>query len=377
MIRRPGVVVGLTILASIVAIGIAPGRQVAAAVLPPRLAADAFWRLVADLSEPGGYFRSDVFLSNEETFQNVIPELKKTLPTGGVYLGVGPEQNFTYIAALQPRLAFIIDIRRQNMLEHLLYKSLFERSTDRADFLSHLFSRKRPPGLNATSTVDALFAAYSGVAPSKELFHENVDAARQWLVKRHGFGLSNTDLRTIEYVYNAFFDGGPAIEYSFVPGSQRGYGFFPSYAELMTTSDARGDHSSYLATEASYRSVKQLHENNLIVPVVGDFSGGKAVRAVGQYMKDHHVVVTAFYTSNVEQYLFQDPDAWKRFLANVATLPIDDRSTIIRALARGYAYPPSPSGVRGRTRLYAIADLVKAFHGGRIASYADVIVKSK
>src|SRR5213594_242144 len=136
MIRRPGVVVGLTILGCIVAIGIAPARQVAATALPPRLADDAFWRLVADLSEPGGYFRSDVFLSNEETFQNVIPELKKTLPTGGVYLGVGPEQNFTYIAALQPRLAFIIDIRRQNMLEHLLYKSLFERSADRADFLS-------------------------------------------------------------------------------------------------------------------------------------------------------------------------------------------------------------------------------------------------
>ena len=78
----------------------------------------------------GGSFQSENFLSNENAFQTVIPELKATLPAGGVYLGVGPEQNFTYIVALRPRLAFIIDIRRGNLIEHLLYKAFVEMSVD-------------------------------------------------------------------------------------------------------------------------------------------------------------------------------------------------------------------------------------------------------
>src|SRR5215471_11667363 len=96
--------------------------------LPARLADEEFWNIVSDFSEPGGYFRSDNFLSNETGYQNVIPGLLKSLAPGGVYMGVGPEQNFTYIAALEPKIAFIIDIRRQNMLELMMYRAFFELS---------------------------------------------------------------------------------------------------------------------------------------------------------------------------------------------------------------------------------------------------------
>ena len=82
----------------------------------------------------------------------MIPDLLRTSKTKRVYLGVGPEQNFTYIAALKPRMAFIVDIRRGNLQLHLMYKALFELSADRADFIFRLFSRKRPEGLDAKST---------------------------------------------------------------------------------------------------------------------------------------------------------------------------------------------------------------------------------
>ena len=97
-------------------------------------------------------FRSDNFVSNEITFQWVIPDLLRTTKPGGVYLGVGPDQNFTYIVALKPKIAFIFDIRRQNMLTHLMYKALIEQSTDRADFVSRLFARPRPTGLDTASS---------------------------------------------------------------------------------------------------------------------------------------------------------------------------------------------------------------------------------
>src|SRR5215813_11253002 len=130
--------------------------------LPAQVSDEAFWNMVTEFSETGGYFRSDNFVSNETTFQYVIKDLKKAT-TGGVYLGVGPDQNFTYIVALQPKMAIIFDIRRQNAMQHLMYKALIEMSVDRADFLSKLFSRKRPEQVGPESKAEELFAAYSNV----------------------------------------------------------------------------------------------------------------------------------------------------------------------------------------------------------------------
>src|SRR5207244_963063 len=109
--------------------------------LPARLSDRDFWKLVEDVSEPNGSFRSDNLLSNELQFQDVIPELLRVSKPGRAYLGVGPEQNFTYIAALRPAIAFIVDVRRGNLDLQLLYKAVFELSADRAQFVSLLFSR--------------------------------------------------------------------------------------------------------------------------------------------------------------------------------------------------------------------------------------------
>src|SRR5215471_6161812 len=141
--------------------------------LPSKLSDQDFWALTESVSEPNGEFQSDNFLSNERGYQAVIPDLIATAKPGRVYLGVGPEQNFPYILALKPAIAIIFDVRRGNLHEHLLYKSLFELSSDRADFLSRLFCRPRPSGLTASSTVDELMAAYERVAPSDELYKKN------------------------------------------------------------------------------------------------------------------------------------------------------------------------------------------------------------
>src|SRR5215471_2408078 len=112
----------------------------AADTLPASLSDQEFWKLITDFSEPGGNFVFEMYMSNEETFQEILPELLKRVQPGGVYLGVAPEQNFTYIAALHSKMAFIVDIRRENMVEMLMYKALFEMAPNRAEFLSRLFS---------------------------------------------------------------------------------------------------------------------------------------------------------------------------------------------------------------------------------------------
>jgi hypothetical protein len=305
----------------------------AAQSLPTQLSDQEFWKLSSDFSESDGTFRSDNLLSNEIWFQYVIPELNKTTKQSRVYLGVGPEQNFTYISALKPQMVFIFDVRRGNLDLHLMYKALFELSKDRAEFVSRLFSRKRPDGLGPASSARAIFAAYSIVESNDALYKENLQAIQNHLVTTHGFPVGASDLEGIEYVYSNFYRYGPDINYnSSTRGGFGGGGV--AYADLMVATDEAGQSRSYLANEENFQILKTLHAKNLLVPVVGNFAGPKAIRSVGQYLKDKGAQVSAFYLSNVEQYLRQD-GIWDNFCRNVSTLPLDQSSTFIRSVRGG------------------------------------------
>jgi hypothetical protein len=325
------------------AVRLLPGVQATAAPVPSQLSDEQFWRLATTLSEQDGLFRSDNLLSNELNFQYVIPQLLQRASQGRVYMGVGPEQNFTYIAALKPAMAFIVDVRHGNFDVHLMYKALFEISKDRAEFISRLFSRKRPVGLTTQSTVREIFEAYLETEPSKDLFDANLKAIEDRLKGKRGFALSPGDMEGIEWALGNYYRFGPAINYNSSQaaaapgivgatgfgGRNRGFGGV-TYADLMMADDGDGQHRSYLATEENFRFLKELHENNLLVPVVGDFGGPKAIREIGKYLKSVDASVAAFYLSNVEQYLSQDGKI-AAFLANVAALPLDESSTFIRS----------------------------------------------
>ena len=349
----------------------------AAESLPDRLTDDAFWKMITGFSEEGGFFRFENFLSNELGFQFVIPALKETTKPGGVYLGVGPEQNFTYIAALSPKMAFITDIRRQNMLELLMYKGFFELSPDRSDFISRLFARKRPAKLNGEMAAEELFMAFRDVQPDSSLFEKNLNDLKNLLVKEHQFGLSSEDLSNIEYVYRVFVEAGPDIDYQ-IGGGGFGGGGSPTYMDLMTMNDGKGVNRSFMGSEENYRVVRELQLKNLIVPLVGDFGGPKTLRAVGQYLREHEANVTSFYLSNVEQYLFQD-NKWRRFYSNVASLPLDPSSQFIRSVNGGNVRTPfrGTFGMRFQSLLSSMEGVVAAFQEGRIRYYGDVINLSR
>jgi hypothetical protein len=337
MTRRRWVFLGGSIVpALLVAMPLVLGVHTAAQSLPARLTDQEFWKLVSDFSEADGQFRSDNLLSNEVWLQYVIPDLMKSAKTGRVYLGVGPEQNFTYMTALKPAMAFIVDIRRGNLDLHLVYKALFDLSADRAEFVSRLFSRERPDGLTDTSTAEEIFAAFASADRSDALYSENLKAIQHDLVTRHAFALSDTDLSGIEYVYSAFSMFGPQLQYSSTGVGFGGGTRQPTYADLMMATDADNVSRSYLSNEESFRFMKDLEGKNLLVPVVGNFAGPKAIRAVARYLKDRGAIVAAFYLSNVEMYLAQD-GLMATFCRNAATLPLDETSTFIRS-ARGGRY---------------------------------------
>ena len=197
-----------------------------------------------------------------------------------MYLGVGPEQNFTYIAALHPSLAVIFDIRRRNLQLHLMYKALFELAKDRADFVSMLFSKPRPENTRDDASVVELFAPFARVPTDERLYERTLSAIKHHLTAKRHLPLPDTDLQGIEYVYHAFF-----FNQAFVVPRPR-----VKYADMMAQTDGLG---TYAATSPArkLRTLKQLETRNLLVPVVADFAGPRSIRAIAAYLKAHGAVV--------------------------------------------------------------------------------------
>jgi hypothetical protein len=331
--------------------------------LPDKLTDAEFWKLASDISEPGGYFRiTDNYTSNEREVGTVFTLLRETGVKGGVYLGVGPEQNFTYIASIRPSMAFIIDIRRQAAIQHLMFKAVFELSKDRADFISLLFSRPRPAGLDPSTSIQKMWDTYWTVGTDQAMATRTHAALLKHLTETRKFALNADETAMLQAVFGAFTAYGPSI-------STRGSGGNGvTFADLTGWSlDGTGQPQSFLSTEENFRTVKALHDKNLLVPITGDFGGPKAIRAIGAWLQKQGGTVSGFYVSNVEQYLFMDGKAGA-FYENVATLPLSETSVFIRpySLRRGGGTSPQP--------LCGISGFLAAASAGRIYSYNESLM---
>lgn len=288
---------------------------------PAPLTNETFWQLAMRLSEPPREFaQADNLVSNEPLYAEFARLIRRR---GGAYIGVGPEQNFSYIARLEPTIAFVVDIRQDNRNLHLLYKALFEIADDRVSFLSLLFSRQRP-AVSPTASVDDLFEALANASASAEQLERTRDAVRDRLRKEHRFPVSESDIASMAAALQAFFLDGPAIRYGRSATAGRTW---PTYRRLMTTRDLWGNPQSYLANEEVFGAVKRLHVANRIVPVVGDFAGAHTLRGIGEHLRSQGETVSAFYGSNVEVYLTRSQR--RTFCANLAALPYDDGTQFI------------------------------------------------
>jgi hypothetical protein len=314
--------------------------------LPDRLSDADFWALVDSISEPGGYFQiQDNFTSNEREIGQIFTMLRDRGVQGNVYMGVGPEQNLTYIAAIRPKMAFIVDIRRQAVMQHLMFKTVFEMAPDRAEFISILFSKRRPPGLDSSTTIQNTWEAFWQVPSDSVMWRTNYARILDLLTKTHAFKLTQPEIEQLKWVFDAFYMCGPVITTRSSPGAcaSGGGGSQSTFADLTGYSnDDSGTPRSFLSTEENYAYVKDLHARNLVVPVSGDFAGPKAIRSIGTWLKSNGGVVSAFYVSNVEQYLFRE-SRHGLFYDNVATLPITDESVFIRPYSlRRFGFGSTP-----------------------------------
>ena len=343
-----------------------------AAPLP--LQAQSFATLVARLSEAGGYFDTDNLVSNERSYLHVVGTLQELGATGGAYLGVGPDQNFSYILAVRPAVALIIDIRRDNMLQHLLFKSLFQRARNRLEYLCLLFGRPVPSPLTEWNERDLQdLVRYIDQTPATERARQAAVARVRRDVQGFGVPLDSADLAKIAAMHAEFIATGLDLRLTTFNRPLRID--YPTYRDLLLETDRAGRRAGYLATEAGFRYIRELQREHRIVPVVGDLSGTQAMAAVTRYLGERKLTVSAFYTSNVEQYLMRD-GSFARFARNVAALPADDRSVIIRSyFLRGQPHPRLVEGYNTVQLLQKFSSFLEGERAGQYLTYWDLVTR--
>ena len=344
----------------LVALALAPGTLGLGA--RPR-AASPFAAEIERLSEPGGTFDTDNLISNERAYLEVIPALMARGVTGGAYVGVGPDQNFSYIARIRPIVAFIIDVRRDNLLLHLLFKAIFAARRQRA---SNTW-RCSPAGRRPTTSDD-------GGAHARGDLIKHVDEAQ--LLAPRDASLTDARRRSRASVsrwrtptttpstrfHREFIKHGLDLQFRSLSRSPQPY--YPTLRELMLATDRKDQPWSYLASEDDFRFLRGLQTRDAVIPVVGDVAGPHAMRAIGAAIRSRREAISAFYISNVENYLFRD-NAFPAYADNLSRLPLNQRSVIIRSIFMGSGQSVS--------FVQPLEGMVESIARGRYTSYGDIV----
>jgi hypothetical protein len=336
-----------------------------------------YGRTFLRLSEPAGYFPSENVVSNETSYLHVLDAIRRDSVKGGAYVGVGPDQNFSYIAAIRPQVAFMFDIRRDAMIEHQLFKAVFAMSRNRLEYLCVLLAKPIPA--NVTGWKDS---SISSIIRFIDTTNASVDYAKSSEIeiesraKKFGIPLSDNDIGNLALYRSAFIRYGLDVQYSSLNGSTMGN--MPGWRDLLVEVDRSGHQLSYLAADSLFQFVKQMEAENRIIPVTGNAAGPTALRRLGDEIRARGLVVSALYMSNVEQYLFRD-FAFNTFAENVKTLPRSEKTVMIRSLFGGGRsgmgwHPLSINGYNSTQVLQSMDAFVTEFDAGRIRSYNELLM---
>jgi hypothetical protein len=339
-------------------------------------ATPSFASLVASLSEPGGYFDSDNIITNEASYLHVAGQLSKVGVRGGMYLGVGPDQNFSYIALVRPSIALMVDIRRDNLLEHLLFKSFFVMARNRLEYLCLLLGKPVPADVDrwtGRSTTDIL--AYIGRTPTDSGVVRATRAASNARIAAFGVPLDARDRETIETYRAEFVASGLDTRYSSLGRNNRAD--YPSFGQLIRATDRAGREVGYLGDEDAFQYVRSMERRDRIIPVVCNVAGSTAMRSIARYAARNGLVVSAFYLSNVEQYLIQRDQGFDAYVANVRALPRNASSVIIRSYFGRFGrthplYVPGPGNV-STSMIEPIDSFLRRVSAREIGGYSDLV----
>jgi hypothetical protein len=270
---------------------------------------------------------------------------------------------------VRPSIAFIVDIRRDNELLQLLFKALFQLSRTRVDYLSLLCGRQPPAEIESWrgATIDRVVAQ---VEKAGRADRGGLRARIEASLRETGVPLSAADLAKIAGFHQRFIDAGPSLRFESTGRPPQGY--YPTYRDLLLDTDSAGQHSNFLASEEAFQFVKDLEAHDRVIPVVGDLAGPTAVAAIGRLLASRNERLSAFYTSNVEFYLFRE-GTFARFITNLRALPHAPNAVVIRSIFGRYAYDARRPADDSLSQLQSVDEILAGAASGKIRTYGDLI----
>ncbi len=188
-------------------------------------------------------------------------------------------------------------------------------------------------------------------------------------MRTYGVPLSDSDLATIRRFHSTFARAG--LDLQFESFQRRPQSYYPTLRQLILEHDLDGRRRSYLADESAFQLVRSLELRGRVIPVVGDLAGTGALPAIAEYLRERHVPLTTYYTSNVEFYLARESKL-DTFVANLRRLPHAQSAVIIRSVFR-YPLPQTQPGYASTQQLERIDDLLAAWDAGRIHGYYELV----
>jgi hypothetical protein len=323
--------------------------------------------LVERLSEPVPERHADNFVSNEDSYPRVCSVLKSRFASGGggVYVGVGPDQNFTLLAHVRPALAFIVDARRRNLLLHALHKALFCLSKDRVGYLERLTARTAVGVGPESSGVDLVRAFERPAFEPKRLSRciEDVAAVLRPLDLLH-----DGEWPSLATIQTRLAGPGMSARFLALP-------MYPTLGRMIATTDAQGGPAHFLSLEALYQRVRDLQLGERLVPVVGDFSGSRSLARLGDWLRERGFAVNAFYTSDVEFFLLR-AGVYEAFVRNLRGLPWTRDALIVRSSTAPRSHPARIAGDAGTTIAVDAAAFLERTKKAPIRTYEELFTNA-
>ncbi|MDB5351524.1 MAG: hypothetical protein JWN86_2771 [Planctomycetota bacterium] len=316
----------------------------------------------AKYSEPESGAPAENLVSNEDSYTRVVSDLSRRASRGGVFLGVGPEQNFSLIAASSPGLAILMDYRRRNALLHLVHKALFTLSSDRWGYLSRLIARGPERKPTDEASPKSLVAAFREAPFDRQRLGREIREVRRYLLP---LGLvAEGEWETISTIQARLAGAGMEARFLGLPG-------YPTMGRMIVTTRGGNEPAHFLGSEASYQVVRELQLTDRIVPLVGDFAGAGAMGRLRAGLREMGLALSVVYISDVEFFLFRS-GKFNEYIRNLAAFPRLDTAVIVRTSTRPIENRERVSGDQCTTVVRDLAQFLKAAEAGHVRSADDL-----
>lgn len=343
---------------------------------PDLLEREAFVELIRRLSDPpSGPASADNLMTNEDSIASVMDQAGREVPRDTVYLGVGPDQNFSLIAATRPDSAFILDFRKKNQLLHFLHRALLHVSNDQVEYLAHFWARSfikcatAPINANRREiSAGELICGFKNTDFQKQLF-ENAQAKVSEQIRLLNY-VSADELTEIRRIHARL--AGAGLQARFLALKM-----YPQMQSLVQALTRSGKPGHWLGSDQHFQTIRELQTKNRIIPIVADWADSpkntqsSAFQRLSDWLISNQKQVGCIYISDVEFFLMRT-SIFDKYIENLGQLPIHEEARIIRTSTREIKHPERLSGQSSTTIVRPLRQFIDRASSGKIKTLDDL-----